>query len=67
MYNESSKNATIKYMKENRERLTLNFPLGTKEKLKAYAELKGTSLTQLILSLIEEDMKKHSFDFKSND
>ena len=35
MYNEKSKERTMRYMKEKREKLTLNFPLGYKKKVTA--------------------------------
>ena len=55
MYNENAKNRTMKYMKESRDKLTLNLPKGKK-----YAKSKGQSLTELIMSLIEADMQKNS-------
>ena len=55
-YDEKSKARTMKYMKEKRDKLTLNLPLGDKERFKAYAESKGKSLTALIIDLIEADM-----------
>lgn len=57
MYNEKSKERTMKYMKEKRDKLTLNLPLGDKEKFKKHAEGKGKSLTALIVELLEKDMK----------
>ena len=58
MYNEKSKERTMRYMKEKRDKLTLNLPLGDKELYKAYAESKGKSLTGLIVELVENDMAK---------
>lgn len=55
-YDEKAKARTMKYMKEKRDKLTLNLPLGDKERFKAYAESKGKSLTALIIDLIEADM-----------
>ena len=60
MYNENAKNRTMKYMKENRDKLTLNLPKGKKDEYKEYAQSKGMSLTELIMSLIDADMKKSS-------
>ncbi len=60
MYSEMAKKATIKYLKTKRDKLTLNLPLGNKERYKEYAEKRGISLTALVTELIEEDMKKHS-------
>ena len=64
MYNEKAKINTMKYMKEKRDKLTLNLPLGYKEKYRAYAESQGKSLTALIMELIEADMK-HNQDIQS--
>lgn len=58
MYDEKSKERTMRYMKEKRDKLTLNLPLGDKERYKAYAESKGKSLTNLIVELIEDDISK---------
>ena len=58
MYNESSKRASMKYMKEKRDKLTLNLPIGDKERYKKYAEQQGKSLTALIVDLLEKDIKK---------
>lgn len=57
-YDEKAKERTMRYMKEKRDKLTLNLPAGDKERYKAYAESKGMSLTALIVELIEEDMRK---------
>ena len=43
MYDDNSKKATIKYMKENRDKLTLNLPRGLKEQFKSYAKSQGKS------------------------
>ena len=58
MYDEKSKERTMRYMKEKRDKLTLNLPLDEKERYKAYAESKGKSLTSLIVELIEDDISK---------
>jgi hypothetical protein len=47
-------------MKENRDKLTLNLPKGKKDEYKEYAQSKGMSLTELIMSLIDADMQKSS-------
>ena len=56
-YNEKAKERTMRYMKEKRQKLTLNLPLGDKDRYKAHAESKGLSLTALIVELIEKDMR----------
>lgn len=59
-YNESSKRATMKYMRENRDKLTLNLPRGDKDRYKAHAERRGKkSLTALIVELLERDIQEH--------
>lgn len=62
MYNESAKKATIKYMREKRENLNVNLPLGAKDRYKAHAEKRGKSLTALIVDLLERDIKEYSGD-----
>lgn len=57
-YDEKAKARTMKYMKEKRDKLTLNLPLGDKERYKNHAESKGLSLTALIVQLLEDDIKK---------
>jgi len=57
VYNERSKKATIKYMKEKRENLNINLPIGAKERYKAHAERRGKSLTGLIVDLLERDIQ----------
>ena len=58
MYNDKAKERTMRYMKEKRDKLTLNLPVGDKERYREYAESKGKSLTGLIVELIEKDMKE---------
>ncbi len=57
MYDEKAKERTMKYMKEKRDKLTLNLPLGSKERYKKHAESKGKSLTSLIVDLVEDDIR----------
>ena len=64
MYDEKSKERTMRYMKEKRDKLTLNLPLGDKERYKAYAESKGKSLTSLIVELIEDDISKDKPEYQ---
>ena len=60
IYNEKAKERTMKYMREKRDKLTLNLPLGDKAKYKAHAERKGKSLTGLIVDLIEKDIEENN-------
>ena len=62
-YDEKSKERTMRYMKDKRDKLTLNLPLGDKEKYKTHAEVKhGKSLTGLIVDLLEEDIARFNTD-----
>lgn len=58
-YDEKSKERTIKYMKENRDKLTLNLPRGDKERYRAHAQRVGKSLTSLLVELLERDIKEN--------
>lgn len=55
-YDEKAKERTIKYMNENRDKLTLNLPKGDKKRYKEHAERRGKSLTGLIVELLEKDI-----------
>lgn len=57
MYNENAKRATIKYKKEKRDKLTLDFPKGYKERYRQHAQSKGVSLNRLIMDLLDEDIR----------
>lgn len=48
-----------KYMTEKRENLNINLPKGTKDRWRKYVEeaYPGQSLSQLIIDLIEADIK----------
>lgn len=65
MYDEKAKLRTTRYLKEKRDKLTLNLPLGDKDRYKSYAESKGQSLTSLLVELIEYDMNKSGFDYSA--
>ena len=54
-YNESRKNAILKYRKKSIDRITLDLPKGKKDECRSKAESKGMSLTAYIVNLIEND------------
>lgn len=60
VYNESSKRATMKYIKENLEEIRFRVPKGAKDRYKAHAQARGKSLTALIVELLERDIKENS-------
>ena len=59
-YDEKSKERTMRYMKDKRDKLTLNLPLGDKERYKEHALKKNKSLTSLIVDLLEKDIAECS-------
>ena len=56
VYNEKTKASTMKYMKEKRDKLTLNLPKGDKERYRTFAEGQGKTLTSLICELLEKEI-----------
>lgn len=55
-YTESSKKATIKYVKRNYDRLEIKIPKGRKAAVEAHAQQKGESVNGLVNGLLREDM-----------
>lgn len=60
-YNEKCKEASMKYIKENREQICFLFPKGAKQRYKQYAKSKGKSVTKIFMELMEQAMKKDGF------
>lgn len=58
-YDEKAKMRTIRYMKEKRDKLTLDFQKGKKEVYREYAKSKGKSLNSLISELLEREMQEN--------
>ena len=60
-YNEKAKERTMRYKKEKRDKLTLDLPLGNKEKYRTHAEQnRKKSLTALIVELVENDINDYN-------
>ena len=59
-YDERAKERTMRYMKEKRDKLTLDLPRGDKERYRQYAQSRGMSLTRLLVELIEADIAAHN-------
>lgn len=57
-YSESQNRATQKYIHNNYDQMAVRVPKGDRERYKAHAEKRGISLNQLIIDLIETDIKK---------
>lgn len=57
-YTEAQNKATQKYIKAAYDTITVRVPKGMREKYNNHAESKNTSLTKLIVNLLEDDIKK---------
>lgn len=57
-YTEAQKKASIKYMTEKTDDIRLRVPKGLKEKYKAEAEKRGSSMTQFIISCVEKEINR---------
>lgn len=57
-YDDKSKERTMRYMKEKRDRIVVGVPKGDKDRYKTHAESKGKSLNALIVELLENDISK---------
>lgn len=55
-YSEAQNKATQKYIKNNYDTITVRVPKGMREKYNAYADSKNTSLSKLIIDLLNKDM-----------
>lgn len=56
-YSEAQNKSTQKYIAKAYDQISVRIPKGKREEYKAHAEAKGKSLNQLIVELIENDMK----------
>ena len=58
-YDEKAKIRIQRYMADSREKINMNFPKGTKDRYKAYAEFCGKSLTALFQELMEREIENN--------
>ena len=56
-YTEAQNKATQKYIKSAYDDIKIRVPKGMREKYKAHAESKNTSLTKLIIDLLNKDIE----------
>jgi len=56
-YSEAQNKATQKYIKKAYDTITVRVPKGMREQYNAHAESKDTSLTKLIIELLNKDME----------
>lgn len=59
MYNEQSKKATMKYIKENLEEVRFRVKKGEKDRYKQLAQKANMSLAELLKKAIEEYADNH--------
>lgn len=57
-YTEKQNKWTQDYIKKAYDSFVIRVPKGKREEYKAHAESKNTSLNQLVINLLDEDMKK---------
>ena len=57
-YDDKSKERTMRYMKEKRDRIVVGVPKGDKERYKALANRRGLSLNAFIVNLLETEYNK---------
>ena len=57
-YTEAQKKASIKYISEKTDDIRLRVPKGLKEKYRMEAEKRGTSMTQFIISAVDEKIER---------
>lgn len=57
-YTEAQKRASIKYMAEKTDDIRLRVPKGLKEKYQTEAEKRGSSMTQFIISAVDEKIER---------
>jgi len=63
---EAQKRATMKYMKNNYDRIELKVPKGEKEDLKAHAQQRGESLNGFIKRAIAEALERDKAEQEDN-
>lgn len=56
-YSEAQNKATQKYIKNAYDTITVRVPKGMREKYNAHADSKNTSLTKLIIELLNKDIE----------
>ena len=57
-YTEAQNKATQKFIKNNYDTITVRVPKGMREKYNAHADSKNTSLSKLIIDLLNNDIKE---------
>ena len=59
-YTEAQKKANLKYMKEKTDDIRLRVPKGTKDRYRSAAARYGVSMTQFVLTAVEEKIEREA-------
>ncbi len=59
-YTEAQKRANLKYMKEKTDDIRLRVPKGTKDRYRSAAARYGVSMTQFVLTAVEEKIEREA-------
>ena len=59
-YSEAQKRASIKYMTEKTDDIRLRVPKGTKDRYKKEADKMGISMTQYIITAVNEKIEREA-------
>lgn len=65
-YNEKSKDYTIQYIKENLDEIKIRVPKGKKAYYKAAADRAGMSLTNFVVSSMDEKIAREEGESESS-
>ena len=55
-YKKTQSKSVVKYISNNYDQISVRIPKGSRERYKAFAEKRGTSLNSLIVELLEREM-----------
>ena len=55
-YKKAQSKSVVKYISNNYDQISVRIPKGSRERYKAFAEKRGTSLNALIVELLEREM-----------
>lgn len=66
-YTEAGKRATIKYIKNNYDRVEIKVPKGRKAAVEAHAKSKGESVNGLVNALLRADMGLSEDEWKKQE
>lgn len=63
-YDEKAKERTMRCLKKNYDKLTLNMKKGLKDKYKAFAASRGMSITEMIIRYLDSEIERAGFVYE---